>query len=113
VFDCFCSQQETHTNRLATQHDWLPSLLGDGGKCIEIVNGEEKLFFTGTTKTAKEGQKYLVNARQAQRTILGRTLTFALFESPFTSVSTVSRGPLLYIGSLPCAANVWTAGTLA
>jgi hypothetical protein len=28
--------------RQATQHGWLPSLLGDGDKEIEIVFGEEK-----------------------------------------------------------------------
>ncbi len=33
---------ETHTNREATQHDWLPSLLGDEDAGIEIVYGEEK-----------------------------------------------------------------------
>jgi hypothetical protein len=40
-------QPETHTKRQATQHGSLSSLLGDGNKRIEIVNGEEKLFCTG------------------------------------------------------------------
>jgi hypothetical protein len=34
---------ETHPKRQATQHGCLPSWLGDGGKGIEKVNGEEKL----------------------------------------------------------------------
>jgi hypothetical protein len=35
---------ETHTNRQATQHGCLPSLLGDGDKGIEIVYFEKKIF---------------------------------------------------------------------
>jgi hypothetical protein len=53
----------------ATQHDYLPSLLGDGDKGIEIVYGEEKNKCTGPNEPDKEG---------------------LLIESPFTSVSTVS-----------------------
>jgi hypothetical protein len=33
---------ETHTNRQATQHGCLPSLLGSRDKVIEKVYGEEK-----------------------------------------------------------------------
>ncbi len=49
-----------------TQHGCLPNLLGDGDKGIEIVNGEEKILFTGPTRAAKDKQKFLVPARQAQ-----------------------------------------------
>jgi hypothetical protein len=61
-----------------TQHGCLPSLLGDGDKGSEIVYGEEKhiLFWhKEPNEPTKKG-----------------TLSFVLFESPFTSVSTVSRG---------------------
>ncbi len=40
---------------------------------IEIVYSEEKKFCTWPTRAAKAGQKYLVPARQAQRTNQGRT----------------------------------------
>ncbi len=35
---------ETHAKRQATQHDCLPSLLGDGDKLIEIVTVRKKTF---------------------------------------------------------------------
>jgi hypothetical protein len=31
-------QPEANTKRQATEHDWLPSLLGDGGKDSEEKN---------------------------------------------------------------------------
>jgi hypothetical protein len=52
------------------------------------VFGEEKYF----VEQPRAEQKSLVPARQAQRTNVGRTLSFVLLESPFTSVSTISRG---------------------
>ncbi len=58
---------ETHTKRQATQHD-------GGGKVIEIMYVEDKVFCTGPTRTAKTGQKSLVPAQQIQRTNEGRTL---------------------------------------
>jgi hypothetical protein len=67
------SHPETHTKRQATQHDCLPSLLGDGDKLIEIVYGGEKIFLTMPTRAAKAGRKSIVPARQAQRTNQGRT----------------------------------------
>jgi hypothetical protein len=51
----------------------VSSLLADGDKVIEIVYGEEKIFFTGPTRAAKEEQKSLEPARQAQQTNQGRT----------------------------------------
>jgi hypothetical protein len=66
-------------------------LLGDVDKGIEIMYGEEKIFCTGLARAAKAAQKSLLPARQAQPTKEGH-LSFVLFESPFTSVSTVSRG---------------------
>jgi hypothetical protein len=40
-------------------------LLGVGDKEIELVYGEEKIFCTGPTRTAKSKQKSLVLAQQA------------------------------------------------
>jgi hypothetical protein len=40
-----------------TQHGCLPSLLGDGDKGIKIMHGDEKRFWTGPTRAAKEKQK--------------------------------------------------------
>jgi hypothetical protein len=60
--------------------------LGDGDKGIGKVYDEEK-FCIGATRAAKAKQKSLVPARQAKRT----NQEFVLFESSFTSVSTVSR----------------------
>ncbi len=55
---------ETHTKRQATQHGYLylPSLLGDGDKGIEIVYGEEKIFCARPNRAAKAEQKSLVPA---------------------------------------------------
>ncbi len=38
-------EPETYTKRRATQHNCRLSLLDDGDKGIEIVNGEEKYIF--------------------------------------------------------------------
>jgi hypothetical protein len=84
-------EPETNTKRQATQHDCLPSLLGGGHKGIKIVR-EEKNSFTGPTRAAKAEQKSLVPAPQAQEPNKEEPLSFVLFESPFTSVSTVSIG---------------------
>jgi hypothetical protein len=77
---------EIHTNRQATQHGCLPSLLGDWDKGTETVYGEEKkIFGSGPAIAAKAEQKSLVPARQAQRTNQGKgSLSFVLFEYPFT-----------------------------
>jgi hypothetical protein len=47
------AEPETYTNRQASHHGCLPSLLSDGEKGIEIVYGEEKIFCTGLTRAAK------------------------------------------------------------
>jgi hypothetical protein len=63
------SWTETHTKRQATQHDCLPSLLGDEDKGIEIVYGEEKNICTRPNRAAKAEQNSCVPARQAQQTM--------------------------------------------
>jgi hypothetical protein len=52
-------QPETHTKRQATQHGSLSSLLGDGDKGIEIVNGEEKSFCTGRLEQLRMNKNLL------------------------------------------------------
>ncbi len=86
--------RDKHTKRPATQLGCLPSLLGDGDKVVEIMYGEGKniLYRADATREAKAEQRSYVPARQAQLTDQGRTPLN--FESPFTPVSTVSRGHL-------------------
>jgi hypothetical protein len=64
---------ETHSNRQATQHGCLPSLLGDWDKEIVKVYGEEKNILYRVVRAAKTEQKSLVSTRQAQRTNQERT----------------------------------------
>jgi hypothetical protein len=93
AFGSSVRQPETHIKRQAAQHGCLPSLLGDRDKGTEIMYGKQKQLYwaIGPTRALKGDQKSLVPARQAQPTKEG-ALSFVLFESPFTSVSTVSRG---------------------
>ena len=62
---CLLSPDREHTNIQATQQGCLPSLLGDGNKGIEIMYGEEKIFFSGPTRASKAEQKSLVPTKQA------------------------------------------------
>jgi hypothetical protein len=84
---------ETYTKRQATQHDFLPSLLCDGDKLVEMVYGEGKKICIGPTRAAKAGPKCLVywHNKPNEPTKEG-PLSFVLIEYPFASVSTVSRG---------------------
>jgi hypothetical protein len=75
---------ETHIKRKATQQGCLPSLLGDGVKGIEIVYGEEKIFCTGPTRAAEAKQKSLVRHNKPNKPTREGSLSFVLFESPFT-----------------------------
>jgi hypothetical protein len=92
---CSCTLYNlTHIKRQATQHGCLPSLRAIGTNEFEQFYGEEKIFCIGPTRAAKAEQTYLVPARHAQQTNHGRipeSLSFVLFESPITSVSTDSR----------------------
>ncbi len=76
----------------ATQHDYLPSLLGDGDKGIEIVYGEEKNKCTGPTRAGKARQKPLYRHNYPNEPTKQGPHSFVLIESPFATVSTVSRG---------------------
>ncbi len=50
------------------------------------------MFCTGPTRAAKARQKSLELAQQIKEPLKERPLKFVLFESPFTSVLTFSRG---------------------
>jgi hypothetical protein len=77
-----------------TQQDWLPSLLGDWDKGIETVYGEEKtaVFCTEPTRAAKAEKNLLYRHGKPNKPRKG-PLSLVLFESPFTSVSTVRASP--------------------
>jgi hypothetical protein len=85
------AQPETHIKRQATQHDCLPSLLSGGDKLPEIVYDDEKhvLYWTNYSNL-KAGQKSILPAQRAIEPT--KEEPFVLLGSPFTSVSTVSRG---------------------
>jgi hypothetical protein len=76
-------------------------LLSDGVKGIEIVYKEGEKICILPTRTAKAEQKSLVLAWQEQQTNKGGPLSFVLFESPFASVSTVSRDHLSSLSGHP------------
>ncbi len=84
--------RDTHTKRQATQHGCLPSLLGDGDKCIEIVYGEEKIFYTGPTRADKTEQKFSSTGTTGPTNKPKKDPFHLYCLSPFTSVSTVSKG---------------------
>jgi len=87
---------ETYTERQATLHGCLPSLVGDWDKEIEIVCDEEKnILYRANYRAAKAEQKSLVYDKPNEPAKKG-SLSFVLFE--FTSVSTV--GPPFSLVSL-------------
>jgi hypothetical protein len=59
---------------------------------LKKVYDEVKIFCTGPTRAAKAGLKLLYRHDKPNETAKEGPLTFVLFESPFTSVSTVTRG---------------------
>jgi hypothetical protein len=66
-------------------------LLGDWDKEIEIVCDEEKnILYRADYRAAKAEQKSLVYDKPNEPAKKG-SLSFVLFESPFTSVSTAGK----------------------
>jgi hypothetical protein len=51
------------------------------------------IFGTGLTRAAKAGKNLLYRHEEPNEPTKERPLSFVLFKSPFTSVSSVSRGP--------------------
>jgi hypothetical protein len=72
------------------QQDCIPGLLGHGDKRTELVDYEEKNICTGPTipVAAKAGQNLLYYYDEPNET----TKEYVFLESPFASVSPVSRG---------------------
>ncbi len=93
---CYCTLHEEilpcpkiQTKRQATQHSCLHSFLGDGDKVIEIVYGDGEMGRLEQPKHKKISCTCTTSPTNQQRQ---DPLSFVLFESSFTSVSTVSRG---------------------
>jgi hypothetical protein len=63
-----------------------------GDKVIEIMYVEEKIFCTGPTRAAKTDKNLLYRHNKSNETTKEGLFSLALFESPFTSVATVSWG---------------------
>jgi hypothetical protein len=74
-------QPETHTKRQATQHDFLPCLLGDGDKGIEIVNDEVNIFFSGPTTEPRQNKNLLYRHDKPRVPTKEGPLSFVLFLS--------------------------------
>jgi hypothetical protein len=66
--------------------------MGDGDKCIEIVYGEEKIFYAGETRAAKAEQKFSCTGTTGPTNQPRKAPFINTLWVPFTSVSTVSRG---------------------
>jgi hypothetical protein len=86
------TKSEAHTERRRPQHDCLPSLLGYGDKGIEIVYSEGKYFALGQLERPRQNKNLLYWQDNPNEPTKEEPLSFVLFESPITSVSTVSRG---------------------
>jgi hypothetical protein len=56
------------------------------------VYGEEKIICSRPTRAAKAGQNLMYKHDKPNEPTKESPLSFVLFRSPFTSVSTVSRG---------------------
>ncbi len=69
----------------------LPSLVGDGDKGIEIVYDEKNVFCTGPTRAAKAEQKFVYRHDKTNKPTKEGPFSCVLFDSPFATVSTVSR----------------------
>jgi hypothetical protein len=84
---------ETHTKRQATQHDCLSCLPGDGSKGIGTMYClGNKFFLPGRLEQPWQNKNLFYQHDKPNKPTKEGPLLFVLFESPFTSVSTVSRG---------------------
>ncbi len=88
-----------------TQHDCLPSLLGDGDKRSEIVYDEEKLILY-RADYSNQGRTKISCAITTSQPRKDPCL-FVLLEFPYPSVLTVSRGrpPLSNLSVLDLGKN--------
>jgi hypothetical protein len=67
-------------------------LLADGDNRIEIVYSEEKNILYWADKSPRQNKNLVNRHGKPQKTTKEGLFPFVLFESPFTSISTVSRG---------------------
>ncbi len=67
-------------------------MLGDGDKEIEIVYSGEKIFCIHDQLEQPRQNKIYCTGTTSLMNHPRKALSFVLFESPFTSISTVSRG---------------------
>ncbi len=84
------SHPETHTKRQATQHDYLPSLLGDGGLSYwnSVLWGKTYVVLGRLSQPRQNKIQHNTPDEPSKEGLL----LFVLFEPLFTSVSTASRG---------------------
>jgi hypothetical protein len=82
-------------------------LLENGDKETEIVYGEEKTFYTGLTREARQAKNLLYRHEEPNESTNEGSLSFVLFESPFTTVSTVSRGHLSLFSLVPIVSVIY------
>jgi hypothetical protein len=66
-------------------------LLGDGDKGIEYVYDEEKKIVLGRLEQPRLNKNLLYRHHKPKKLMKEGPLSFVLVESPFTSVSTLSR----------------------
>jgi hypothetical protein len=78
-------------------------LLGDRNKGIEIVYGGEIYFLLDRLEQPGQNKNLLYWHDMPKESTKKGSLSFVLFESPFTSFSTVSRGhpSLISLTKLP------------
>jgi hypothetical protein len=67
-------------------------LLDDGAKRIKIVYGKEQNFVLGRLEQPMQNKNLFYWHNKTNEPSQEGPLSFSLFDSPFTSVSTVSRG---------------------
>ncbi len=82
---------ETHTKRHATQHVACPACWAMGTNCVWLWWGK-KYFALGRLEQPRQNKNLLHRHDKPNELTKVGHLSFVLFESPFTSVSTVSRG---------------------
>jgi hypothetical protein len=67
-------------------------LLGDGDKGIKIVDGEDKnILYWAELEQPRQNKNLLYQHNKSNEPTKEVPLSFVLYESPFTSVSTVCR----------------------
>jgi hypothetical protein len=85
---------KTHTKRQAIQRGYLPNLLVDGDKGLTKYTVRKKYFVLGRPEQPRHATIfcYVMTSPTNQPRKDQGPLSFVLTESPFTSVSAVSRG---------------------